>query len=66
VPTEAQLRDTALRLRIRQRIENSLLPVMVPKQIHVDACQAVGKFPADCGLPDAVQCSTALAGQYGC
>lgn len=34
MPTESQLRDTALRLRIRERIENGQLPVMVPKQIQ--------------------------------
>lgn len=33
MPTESQLRDTALRLRIRQRIEDARLPVMVPERI---------------------------------
>jgi hypothetical protein len=33
MPTESQLRDTALRLRIRELIEDGHLPVIVPKQI---------------------------------
>jgi hypothetical protein len=33
MPTESQSRDTALRLRVRQRIENGQLPVVVSKQI---------------------------------
>jgi hypothetical protein len=34
MPTESQLRDTALRLRIRELLEKGLLPAMVPKEIH--------------------------------
>lgn len=33
MPIESQLRDAVLRSRIRQRIEDNRLPVMVPKQI---------------------------------
>lgn len=33
VPTDSQLRDQDLRLRIRRLIEQGVLPVMVPKQI---------------------------------
>jgi hypothetical protein len=33
MPTESQLRDTALRLRVRERIENGRLPMIVPSQI---------------------------------
>ena len=33
MPTESQSRDTALRLRVRQRIANGQLPVMVSKQL---------------------------------
>ena len=33
MPIETQLRDTALRLRIRELIEDGHLPVMVPKNI---------------------------------
>ena len=32
MPTEAQLSDPSLRLRIRERIGNGQLPVMIPKQ----------------------------------
>jgi hypothetical protein len=46
MPTESQLRDTALRLRVRHLIDNARLPVMLPRQIsagygsgHIcDAC----------------------------
>src|SRR5690348_7799689 len=33
MPTESQLRDYDLRVRIRRLIEQGVLPVMVPKQI---------------------------------
>jgi len=33
MPTESQLQDAALRLRVRERIENGLLAVMVPETI---------------------------------
>jgi hypothetical protein len=33
MPTESQLRDADLRVRIRRLIELGVLPVMVPKQI---------------------------------
>ena len=33
MPTESQLQDTALRMRIRALIEEGRLPVMLPKQI---------------------------------
>jgi hypothetical protein len=33
MPIESQLRDTALRLRVRERIEDGRLPVMVPTRI---------------------------------
>ncbi len=32
--TESQLRDKALRLQIRERIERGVLPVMVPQRIY--------------------------------
>jgi hypothetical protein len=34
MPTESQLRDTALRQRVHQLIENGRLPVMPPAQIN--------------------------------
>ena len=33
MPTESQLRDAGLRLRIRERIEDGRLPAMIPKAI---------------------------------
>lgn len=33
MPTESQLQDAALRLRIRQLVESGRLPCLVPKQI---------------------------------
>ena len=33
MPTESQLRDTALRLRVRERIADGRLPLMVPTRI---------------------------------
>jgi hypothetical protein len=34
MPTESQLRDTAIRQRVHQLIENGRLPVMPPAQIN--------------------------------
>jgi hypothetical protein len=34
MPTESQLRDTALRLRVRHLIDNARLPVILPGQIN--------------------------------
>jgi len=34
MPTESPLRDAALRMHVRARIESGLLPVMVPQQIN--------------------------------
>ena len=33
MPTESQLRDTELRMRVRQRIEHGTLPVVLPERI---------------------------------
>jgi hypothetical protein len=33
MPTESQLRDTELRMRVRQRIEQGTLPVVLPNKI---------------------------------
>jgi hypothetical protein len=49
MPTESQLRDTALRLRVRQLIENGELPVMVPEQI--DAGYGSGRACVACDRP---------------
>jgi hypothetical protein len=49
MPTESLLRDTALRLRVRQLIENGELPVMVPEQI--DAGYGSGRACVACSRP---------------
>jgi hypothetical protein len=49
MPTESQLQDTALRSRIRERVEKGLLPVMVPKQIH--GGYGAGDVCVACDLP---------------
>jgi len=49
VPTESQLRETALRQRIRQLIENGRLPVIVPAQLN--AGYGSGSICAACGEP---------------
>jgi hypothetical protein len=49
MPTESQLQDTALRLRIRQRIEDARLPVMIPERIL--ACYGSGHLCIACDQP---------------
>jgi hypothetical protein len=49
MPTESQLRDTALQLRVRQLIENGELPVMVPEQI--EAGYGSGRACVACDRP---------------
>jgi hypothetical protein len=49
MPTESQLRDTALRLRVRQLIETGELPVMVPEQI--EAGYGSGRACVACDRP---------------
>jgi hypothetical protein len=52
MPTESQLRDTALRLRVRHLIDNAQLPVMLPGQISAGygsgtyAMRAIDRSPA--------------------
>ena len=41
MPTESPLRDAALRMHVRARIESGLLPVMVSQQIN--AGSRIGK-----------------------
>jgi hypothetical protein len=47
--TESQLRDTALRLRVRERIEDGRLPVMLPKAIS--AGYGAGNLCLACDQP---------------
>jgi len=47
MPTESQLRDATLRLRVSQLIENGQLPVMMPARI--DAGYGSGCICAACG-----------------
>ena len=49
MPTESQLRDPALRARIRQRIDEGGLPVTVPKKIN--AGYGTGSRCAACDQP---------------
>ena len=49
MPTESQLRDHELRVRIRQLIEQGVLPVMVPKQIA--GGYGAGQLCAGCDQP---------------
>ena len=49
MPTESQLRDTALRLRVRERIADGRLPVMVPTRI--DAGYGSGHLCVACDQP---------------
>lgn len=49
MPTESQLRDTALRLRVRERIADGRLPVMVPTRI--DAGYGSGHTCVACAEP---------------
>jgi hypothetical protein len=49
MPTESQLRDHDLRVRIRGLIEQGVLPVMVPKQIA--AGYGSGHFCVGCEKP---------------
>ena len=49
MPTQSQLHDTALRLRVRQLIENGQLPVMLPRQIR--AGYGSGRVCAACDQP---------------
>lgn len=49
MPTESQSRETALRIKVRQRIEQGLLPVMRPGQIF--ACYGSGQLCAVCEQP---------------
>jgi hypothetical protein len=47
--TESQLHNVALRLRVRQHLENGQLPVMLPKQIA--AGYGSGRACAACDQP---------------
>jgi hypothetical protein len=49
MPSESQSRDTALRLRVRELIENGELPVMVPEQI--EAGYGSGRACVACDRP---------------
>ena len=49
MPTESQLRDNELRLRILQRIEDGRLPVMLPR--HIAAGYGAGNVCAACDQP---------------
>lgn len=49
MPTESQLFDPSLRQRIRERIVNGQLPVMIPKQIS--GGYGSGKTCAACDQP---------------
>jgi len=49
MPTESQLRDTALRSRVRERVADGRLPVMVPTRI--DAGYGSGQICVACDEP---------------
>jgi hypothetical protein len=49
MPTKSQSRDSELRLRVRQRIENGQLPVMVSK--HIAAGYGSGRVCVACEEP---------------
>jgi len=49
MPTESQLHDTALRLHVRELIENGRLPVILPRQIS--AGYGSGCVCVACGQP---------------
>jgi hypothetical protein len=49
MPTESQLRDTALRLRVRELLQNGRLPAMLPKEIY--AGYGEGNECLVCGQP---------------
>lgn len=49
MPTESQLRDQDLRVRIRRLIEEGVLPVMVPK--HIDGGYGSGQLCVGCERP---------------
>jgi len=49
MPNESQARDTALRLRVRERIENGRLPAMAAK--HITSGYGSGSICAACDEP---------------
>ena len=72
MPTEAQLRDTDLRRRIRERIDDGLLPLIVPTEItagygHGELCSACDEPVSDTQIEyDVMHAGRTLSLHLGC